>query len=277
MSYTLQDQQGLSPHAHTGYPPPAYENNRNSFAISDISSNDYEYDPKNTTYKIPPKLIYDAAWVSTTSYLGTSKDQRLFAVETPSRLINCFGLGKIILRDGTDKLSTPLASVATEKGSKLRRSLIRVAPKPGAANQGYLEVSMSGDWSSKHEFEMPIGDGTLERFEWRSSRGEQVREVSGGFNFGWKLVRLDGPPAQPGSGKNYTSEGQEVVAVGAHPRLFHKRPQFSLLGSGARGELGETFEIVALMGFLRLYELSMQQSAINGNAAAAASTSAAVA
>ena len=48
-------------------------------------------------------------------------------------------------------------------------------------------------------------------------------------------------------------------------------------GSGARGEMGQEFEVVALMGFLRLYDLYVQQQMAASNAAAASSSSAAAA
>lgn len=227
------------------------------------------------TIKFPRKFIYHVKFISTTSYIGPSKEQPLFAVQTPSKLVNCFGLGQITLRNGTDKLSPPIASVGAEKGSLFRRSLIRVAPRAGAPG---LEITMSGDWSRTHEFTLPLGGDAVERFEWRHSRGDEVRELSGGFNYGWKLVRLDGPVVVPGQSawdKSYTSDGKEVVAVGAHPRFLNKSPEFAFLGAGAEGELGETFQIVAVMGFLRLYELSVQQSTINSTAAAS-STSVAI-
>lgn len=219
--------------------------------------------------KFPSKMVYNTSWVSTTSYLGPSKDQPLFSVQTPSRLINCLGLGKIILRNGTDKHAPQLASVGAEKGSFLRRSLISVALNPHAPKQGSLDITMSGDWSRTHEFSMPLKGGITERFEWRHSRGDEVHELSGGYNYGWKLIRLDGTRSY---GHGYTSDGMEVVAVGAHPRIFHKSPAFAFLGSADRGELGESFEIVAIMGFLRLYELSVQQQSVNSSAAAGAAS-----
>lgn len=255
------------------FAPPAYEGNKNNGSIVN-KTNYYEqsrshashnsHRPSGTTIRFPPKFICHIKLFSTVSYIGASKETPRFAVQAPSRLVNCFGLGHITLRDGLDKNSPPIATVGVEPGSFFRRSLIRV---------GNLEISMSGDWGRTHEFTLPLGNGVVERFEWRHSRGDEVRELSGGFNYGWKLVRLDGPVVVPGQQdwfKSYTSDGKEVVAVGAHPRFLNKSPEFGFVGTGARGELGETFEIVAVMGFLRLYELSVQQSTANSTAAASA-------
>ncbi|UNI23597.1 hypothetical protein JDV02_009407 [Purpureocillium takamizusanense] len=241
-----------------------------------------------TTIMFPRRLVYVPSWLSSTSFIGRTKDGPLFAVETPSKLVNCFGLGRTVLHAGPDKKSSPaVASVGVQRGSKFRRSLIRVGPgsrSPGAGSgsadeAGTVEVTMSGDWCRTHSFSLLVAGGRLERFEWRHSHGDEVRELSGGFNVGWKLVRLDSAPVAPyqdRAGKSYTSDGKEVVAVGAQPRLFRRSPEFAFVGTGARGELGETFEIVAVMGFLRLYELSVQQSAINASAASSSSVAVAV-
>ncbi|KAJ4252865.1 hypothetical protein NW762_010771 [Fusarium torreyae] len=254
--------------------PPSYDNYRldsEEFnAPSQISSQ-----PKGSTIKFPPKLIFNVRWLSTTSFLGPTKDEPLFAVRTPNKLTHCMGRGQILLRDGLDKLSPAIASVGPEKGSFLTRSLIRVAPKPCATNQEHVEISMSGDWTRRHEFSLRLDSGKTERFEWRNSRGDEVRNLSGGYSFGWKLVRLDSTPVIPGSpgtSWGYTSDGKEVVAVGAHPRFFHKSPEFTFLGAGACGDLGETFEIVAVMGFLRLYELAVQYSSINTSVVASSTS-----
>lgn len=225
-----------------------------------------------TTIKFPRKFLYHYRWFSSTSYLGPSKEEPLFVVKTPNKMI-CIRRKEIIIQDGIDKLNPPLASVGPEKGSKGTRSMIRVAPKPGAPKDDCLEISMSGDYSLTHKFTLPLENGRVERFEWRNTKGDEVRELSGGFNLGWKLVRMDGPvivPDETNRGKGYTSDGKEVVAVGAHPRWFKSSPQFEFLGCGARGELGETFEVVAVTSFVRLYELHVQQQTMNSAAASSA-------
>lgn len=273
--------------------PPPYDNasqySDHTLSYPDQHSQyDDQYNPQKypssspgTTIRFPTQMVFDSSWVSSTSYLGPTKDEHMFAVQGPSKLLSCcFSRGGVKLLDGTDKLSTPIASVGPEKGSKLRRTMIRVAPKQGAADQNHLEIVMSGDWRSTHPFTLPLGEGRpTEQFEWRSSRGKEVKGLAGSFNFGWKLVRLDGPVVVPGQvdgTKGYTSDGKEVVAVGGQQRLSRKHPDFMFMGAGARGELGETFEIVAVMGFLRLRELAAQQQAAASGSSSSASTSVAI-
>ncbi|OAQ83223.1 hypothetical protein VFPFJ_09026 [Purpureocillium lilacinum] len=61
------------------------------------------------------------------------------------------------------------------------------------------------------------GDRT-EQFEWRHGHGDEVRELSGS----------------------------------AQPKLSRGSPEFAFVGTGAGGELGEMFDLVVVMGFLRL-------------------------
>lgn len=224
-------------------------------------------------------MVFNTAWISSTSTLGPTKEEPMFQVQTPSR-INCFGNKHTILKDGLDKLAAPLASVGKEKGNGWRKShsLIQVSGRGGGPD---LSIRMENDYSNTHPFTMPI-HGQETRFEWRNtSGGAEIKNLSGGYNWGWKLVRLDGPYSLPGGRsefpEGFTSDGKEIVAVAAHPKLFKKNPEFMFLGSGARGEMGQEFEVVALMGFLRLYDLYVQQQMAASNAAAASSSSAAAA
>jgi len=268
------------------YPPPSYHTGSEKL---DLQEKDFLTSHFNNTngapptgsgpLLFPPHLVYDTAWVSSVSHLGPSKEQPQFAVVTPNRMLGCFNRGCIVLHSTTDKESAPIASVKREKGSKWRRSQITVAPRPGAANGQEQIITMHGCSSSKQEFSITVGDGlATERFEWRSSHGDEVKALSGGFNFGWKLCRLDGPTIAPGSvdtsNGGYSSDGKEIVAVGIQPRLFKKNPEFRFLGTGLTGQLGETFEIVAIMGFIRLCELASQEAA---GASSSSSSSAAVA
>lgn len=268
------------PSYHPGSQP-AYDESKLQF--TDQVPPQYASSAGGRNILFPEKLVYDTAWVSSTSYLGPSKEEPLYAVVTPNRMFGCFNRGGITLNSTTDKESAPIASVKLEKGSKYRRSLITVAPRPGAADEKQeMVIRMHGCSSSRQEFEVPLGAGLpTERFEWRSSRGDEVKELSGGFNFGWKLVRLDGPPIVPGtvdtSNGGYSSDGKEIVAVGIQARLLKRNPEFQFLGTGATGQLGETFEIVAIMGFLRLCELASQEAAAGAAGASSSSSAAAVA
>jgi hypothetical protein len=252
---------------HFAPPPPAYDQVYANYGHASPSSPSSSASSSSSrggagrTIRFPERLVYNPAMVSTNSTLGPSKDEPRYLVQTRSKMINCFGLGDLVLRDGTDKLAPPIASVGNEKGSKKRRSLIRLAARDNA-NETALEVSMDGDYRSTKSFMMPLANGYPAKFEWRQSRSEEVTRLNGSrmpCNGGWKLVRVAAKPSQPGD--PVSSEGDEVVAIGAKPRTFHRSPEFAFVGAGARGELGENFEIVAVMSFLRLYELYMQYMA----------------
>lgn len=259
--------------SYNGPPPPTYDQPP-TYAPSSSSGT-------GQMIKFPQRMVFNTSWVSSKSTLGPSKEEPMFHVQTPSRMY-CFGNKDMILKDGLDKLAAPLATAGREKGNGWRKqhSLIRVSPLPGSGAPE-LAIRMEDDHHNTHPFTMLI-DGQETRFEWRNtSGGAEVKALSGGYNWGWKLVRLDGPYSLPGGQsqmpEGFTSDGKEIVAVAAHPKLFRKSPEFMYLGSGARGEMGRDFEIVAIMGFLRLYELYMQQQMANSASASSASASVAAA
>lgn len=218
----------------------------------------------------PRELVFHSRYTSTMSYVGASKDEPLYGVRAPC-LWSCFTNPDHQLLDGLSKDSRVIATVGSKKGSWGTKTLIRVAPdRAGVAVKGkdysaFTEITMPRDNGSTHAVSVPLANGRFETFEWRNTRGDEVRALSGGYTQGWKLLRMDGPPVVPGSTPGgtagYSSDGKEVVAVAAQPRLFQRDPRFAFLGRGATGEFGPTFEIVAVMGFLRLYELSVQQAA----------------
>ncbi|KAI6086376.1 hypothetical protein F4821DRAFT_260067 [Hypoxylon rubiginosum] len=135
-----------------------------------------------------------------------------------------------------------------------------------------VEEGITGMWS---HFNMRVGipgqsQGT-ESFEWRVSKGSEVRDIGGEHAHGWKLVRLgrEGPGGGSGGGrgkrqKGETSDGKEVVAVwGTTSRTFSSddRRPFTLLfyGSGKTGELGEEWRAVAIATAVRLYSYTEQK------------------
>ncbi|KAI8964965.1 hypothetical protein F5Y11DRAFT_362880 [Daldinia sp. FL1419] len=104
--------------------------------------------------------------------------------------------------------------------------------------------------------------GRREAFEWRRSRGEEVR-VLGGRERGWKLVRLrtDAPTGLGGQGRAVfgggatAGDGREVVAVWAWATMsLTKKLRFRFLGSGASGVLGERWAVMAVVTALWSFE-----------------------
>ncbi|KAI1770153.1 hypothetical protein F4818DRAFT_455917 [Hypoxylon cercidicola] len=122
----------------------------------------------------------------------------------------------------------------------------------------------------RYRFQMKVGPADqqrVEKFEWRPSRGNEVRGLHR-HACGGKLVRLG--QEGPGGGERKTRqsgetrEGKEVVAVWGTtynliPQIVWPRKKpftFQLCGSGKTGELGEDFPVFALMTALRIYTMT---------------------
>jgi hypothetical protein len=69
-----------------------------------------------------------------------------------------------------------------------------------------------------------------------------------------------------------TSDGKEVVAVWANPGTlsFSKLGHFEFRGSGAIGELGTLWSIMAVMSCMCIWQKSMQSAITTGVVAGAA-------
>lgn len=209
------------------------------------------------TLIFPSKFTCYYKFGSASTWLGTSKDNLLHCV-SPPRL---FGQPNTILRTTADKESTPLAMAHKPTGSGWRTSPITVPPRPGGdwKEQVSTEMTIKSDMSSR--FSVNVGtDRRLEYFEWRSSNGNEVRELSGSrIGRGFKLVRLMGPETGEGGKRHdreggFTSDGKEIVAVFGYGNSMSSGPDFAFMGTGLTGAFGETWEIMAVMTFLRVHE-----------------------
>ncbi|KAI6780090.1 uncharacterized protein J7T54_004222 [Emericellopsis cladophorae] len=240
-----------------GQGPPPYS----PASSADLSAPSSLSSAPGTTLKLPQSFWLDYRWHSSTSFIGAEKGERDFAVTVPSRM-NCFAHRAITLRDGSAKDSPALVSVKGQKGSLGRRSVISL-PSMGEEDPGQDIVGAFGPGGSSKGFDVTLENGTVEHFEWRRSMGDEVKNLASGCQ-GWKLVRMDSPYTLAGGKEDfppgYTSDGREVVAAAAYPKMFRNSPRFEFLGSGARGEMGVRFELVAAISFVRMYEIAMEQA-----------------
>ncbi|KFG86991.1 hypothetical protein MANI_024786 [Metarhizium anisopliae] len=176
----------------------------------------------------------------------------------PSNIISLPGgwYGDLILYNGPGTDSEPLAAV--KYGNKMGTfDEVRLPPKePG---QGLIKEEIRcrrNGMNFAYTFAVAVGEsGYPEKFEWRSSKTEEVKEL-GEMSRGWKLVRLN--------------HGDEVVAVWSWTKLrwtVNKGAAFKFTNSGATGELGNVFAIMAVASFIRHYQKEIQAS-INAGAAA---------
>jgi hypothetical protein len=105
--------------------------------------------------------------------------------------------------------------------------------------------------SELYSFSIPVGQSGAtkledknETFEWRS---DSVLKRNGRHQER-RLIRLESTATQ----------GEEVVAVwtdDASPMTGNKLGAFEFLGSGATGELGEYWALMAVMSFIRIIEI----------------------
>ncbi|WPH01516.1 Hypothetical protein R9X50_00436200 [Acrodontium crateriforme] len=106
-----------------------------------------------------------------------------------------------------------------------------------------------------------------EKFEWRQSRGAEVKSAaSSKYTTGWKLVRLSNENATGVGGRRKdreigeTSDGKEVVAVWANyaKMSMTKVACFQFCGTGATGELGDEWTLMAVLSVLRLWQVTVE-------------------
>lgn len=102
--------------------------------------------------------------------------------------------------------------------------------------------------------------GRLETFEWRWSDGGEAghytRQIAETNGRGWKLLRLDT------EGQDGSRDQKECVAAFAQTGKFgSKSHRYQLFNSGARGQLGERFELCAYLTFLAILDQEAREAA----------------
>lgn len=256
-------------------PPPAY--------TDDASNPPPAYTTGEPTGPSPYKRLplafnvyYKKAWTTLIYRLGEHENQPLFAVTVHTDFKK---KPRLVLHNGIEPKDPTLAT-ATRDGLVKQHTNIMVPGPPGSASETITEHMKSNTslTSATFSFSFDVGRGKdthREAFEWRHSRGGEVRSLDK-WAWGWKLVRLGGarPDASGGKrdfrGAGETSDGKEIVAVWAdNSKLnLHKVAKFQFLGAGATGELGEEWSIMAAMSGLRLWDLTQQLTiAVTANAA----------
>ncbi|PHH82003.1 hypothetical protein CDD82_7320 [Ophiocordyceps australis] len=197
----------------------------------------------------------------------TGRSRNRFALgdkKNPTHIVSLVsGLyGDLVLYNGPTAEADPIVLIRNSR-SLGRTEDIEVA----ACADGRLAIReelrcRSNGWGRAFEFAVPMGPGLLpEKFEWRASRSNEVRQL-GEASSGWKLVRL--------------GRQEEIVAVVAQPRMsLSKVGVFNFVGSGATGELGDSWAAMAVASFARMQQRQIQSSTAASSGAASAGASAA--
>ncbi|KAK8086910.1 hypothetical protein PG994_001884, partial [Apiospora phragmitis] len=142
-------------------------------------------------------------------------------------------------------------------------------PPLGAITAGGGDDGTGND----NEDDKAANQWTRERFEWRHSRGNEVKQLDR-LNSGWKLVRIHSEADGVGGTRRArdagaSSDGKELVAVFAEVSGWStsKVVKFKFLGSGATGEMGPRWSLMAVMTALRIWDT---QNGLSESAAATA-------
>ncbi|RYP24175.1 hypothetical protein DL765_000670 [Monosporascus sp. GIB2] len=232
--------------------------------------------PRTPIYtKFPPTLnAYYQKKVTRTFHLGATVDKPLFAVKVHTGHTSN---PEVELYDGPGDTAPLLAAARRDSARWLNTNVtLPASPRSGLpASTEPMKVEWSWGKGGTHRFSVEVDAGAAsgkptwrrEAFEWRSSRGSEVRELATQRSTGWKLVRLESGP-QGGSGgetaqrsEGVTSDGKEIVAVWAHNTPWNATKTFKMefRGSAASGVLGERWEIMAVVTALRLWYLDSEQ------------------
>lgn len=203
------------------------------------------------------------SWRRTKFYLGEHADNPFYAVV----LANLGNDPPLTLYQGFDTASSVYATARTE--SKWSHNSIIHIPTPSTPGQEVINeqlrrsaqlttVSFSFRMLLPYQGEKP----RPETFEWRMSHGNEVKTLDG-HAWGWKLVRMeDGLPTRKGGKRSErddgeTSDGKEVVAVWADNSKWSKDKfgKFRFLGTGATGDLGDDWSVMAVVTVLRIWQM----------------------
>ncbi|GAB7329858.1 hypothetical protein MBLNU13_g01573t1 [Cladosporium sp. NU13] len=281
-----------------------YKNNLTSTTMSPYFKNQppsYTSDPTSPNIPTALKASYNSSWSkllcssSKTIHLSPSPSypanhsQETLKVSLPGGFY-----GSLIL-DYASKSAAPLARASPEG----RRGYDIILPGSIVA-EGLRRQSRKNKWT----FALPVGiDGEMETFEWRRSRGSEIKQLGASWR-GWKLVRMGRSSRgqfdaaqyhekDDESLPRYSSEDEkheradsahgievggedEIVAVWAKTGCWtslHDVGEFAFLGSGASGELGQRFSVMAIMTALCIWQKAMRDQATAGAVSATTSAS----
>ncbi|KAL7818585.1 hypothetical protein V8C26DRAFT_428114 [Trichoderma gracile] len=174
--------------------------------------------------------------------------------------------GSLFLHGGPTVDHPPLAAVRNT-GKSGMGNLVTLPPlEPGPGGHGGDDLAPEKGL-----------DGHLVRFEWVSTRGKEVKDLHG-WGRGWKLRRVaanyhsdayadkdwdeDRDDEEDAAAYEYErlQEDNEVLAVWADAKglSIKKAAKFQFVNSGATGELGEAWALMAVVSFVRVWQRYMQ-------------------
>jgi len=216
-------------------------------------------------------------------HLGEHYDKPLFAAKVGSGFSR--SKPQLTIFDGPDRDTCPMLAGITRVsmfGAKKHDISLPPLPDSGSLEHTKELLTASSNWSTpvfQFSIEVQGAGGQLKRedFEWRSTRGEEVRGLGSKWARGWKLVRMSSEAFRGPGGERHerdegtTSDGKEIVAVWAHNSSWSmtKLFKFRFQGSALTGVLGERFDIMALTTAVHMWYQELAAGAAASSAAAA--------
>lgn len=241
--------------------------------------------PVRPTSNFPADLnmYYQKAVGNPTFNLGESEDQPHLCVTFHSSLT--FSGNPYFLLHSTANPGSPPLAIAEKAGRLGQRAEITLPAVtgpdegPDAEDVETEEMKAHASLTSvSYTFSVETAPGLREKFEWRASKGNEVKALVEGkvhHASGRKLVRLATEADGVGGTRavrdqGASSDGREVVAVWAdNPKWSgNKAGALRFLGSGASGALGGRFAVMAIATSIRIWEMmneSSLQSAATGS------------
>lgn len=227
----------ISTHISTIQPPPTMAE-KSSTTTTTMTAANPQLPPKVEIWYNESKLTKGTSKF----YVGVNKQNPLLLVNTH---LGWSGKSDLTIHSGLEETASPLA-VCQSKGVVSTDSVYTLHTPQGAVSD-VLNAHM-GLTKETYDFTVKIKD-QVEKFEWRTSHGAEVKSVDGWYGF--KLVRLNG---QAKEGANASSDGKEVVAVWGDTSGNHIGT-LEILGAAKDGELGDYFHLLALLTGFRIWQV----------------------
>ncbi|GKT49809.1 uncharacterized protein ColSpa_09990 [Colletotrichum spaethianum] len=264
------------------YAPPEYLDNHQDVPASETPM--FNHMTTNTrtlvaaTARFPPTFNCYAQWKWKQVYsLGPSSDEKMFTISFDNKLFS--KKQSLFLHSGPSNKAPIIATASRKALGWHDRATVTLHRENGDEQEISFERPEDASWtkSEVRAFRIELRKGVVEEFQWRTSHGDEIKELAG-HSYGWKLVRMANPQRGQQS-FGYTSDGQEVVAVLAHNMSWSvtKGYNFGFLGTGLTGTLGEEWETAAVISGFWLWHLSVTRAIANSSSASAAAGAAAAA
>ncbi|KAM0256219.1 hypothetical protein ACHAQJ_005090 [Trichoderma viride] len=217
------------------------------------------------------ELYYGPSWRKLKLSLGQASSEPLYMFNLPEGW-----WGDLIMYNGHTLEHPPLAAVRNT-GKTAMGNVVTLPPlgpgqevieeKMSRRRNGLMDVFSFAAVVEAREGEKATR--RVERFEWVGTGGKEVKDLHE-WARGWKLRRVaangageaadeDADGDADGDEAANESPAGEILAVWADSsKSLRKAAKFQFINSGATGELGEAWALMAVITFVRVWQRCMQ-------------------